>query len=431
MNPFSTVILSLRLHDVSPNTNVTSDAGMTVEMKTFYDKNLLKNAFPKLVHNQFGQKRPIPKGGGKIIEFRKFTPLAKALTPLSEGVTPNGQKLSATSITATVLQYGAYVTYSDVLQMTTIDPVLVEGTKMLGHQAGETIDTLTREVLNGGDTVQHHDGTAASRGALAAFNSTWANNDYFNCEVIRRAMLTLRNNKASPIEGGDFVCIIHPELEYCLKKDSEWQDYQKGWSAADKIFDGEIGRFDGCRFVVSTEAKIFAAPSLIAASKTLTYVSIGDTTSKVITVAEKISEAEATAMTGRSISLAGVRYDIDAVAHGGAGVATITVDTRPATLPSTEAEKVIYPADMGATETLMPLGGADVATALFLGADAYGVTDIEGLGLTTVVKPLGSGEDPLNQRSTAGWKATHIARRLAELWMVRAECTIPHVLGAN
>ena len=48
---------------------------------------------------------------------------------------------------------------------------------------------------------------------------------------------------------------------------------------------------------------------------------------------------------------------------------------------------------------------------LFLADGAYGVTDVEGGGLTTIIKQLGSGgtADPLDQRSTVGWKALQTA----------------------
>ena len=57
----------------------TTGNDLSPEMKTFYDKALLYAAQPHLVHHQFGQSRNIPKNGGKTIEFRKFTPLGKAL----------------------------------------------------------------------------------------------------------------------------------------------------------------------------------------------------------------------------------------------------------------------------------------------------------------------------------------------------------------
>ena len=75
------------------NTNVTTDPGLSAENKTFYDMALIQEASPNLIHDQFAQKHPIPKNGGKVIEFRKFAPLTKALTPLTEGVTPEGKSL--------------------------------------------------------------------------------------------------------------------------------------------------------------------------------------------------------------------------------------------------------------------------------------------------------------------------------------------------
>lgn len=64
-------------------------------------------------------------------------------------------------------------------------------------------------------------------------------------------------------------------------------------------------------------------------------------------------------------------------------------------------------------------------STLILGADAYGVTEITGGGLQHIVKQLGSAgtADPLNQRATAGWKATKVAERLVEPYMVRIETT--------
>ena len=136
------MILDLTLFDLNPQT--TQADGLSAEMKTYYSDYLIDNAAPNLVHDQFGQKHAIPKNGGKQIEFRKFLPFSKATRPLSEGVTPDGGSLSVTNVTATVEQYGYYVTMSDVLMLTAIDNTLLETTKLLGSQAGSTLDTVTR-----------------------------------------------------------------------------------------------------------------------------------------------------------------------------------------------------------------------------------------------------------------------------------------------
>ncbi|MBO4854649.1 MAG: N4-gp56 family major capsid protein, partial [Oscillospiraceae bacterium] len=65
------------------NTQTTTE--LTAEMKTYYGMELLENAKPQLVHNQFAAAKPLPAGGGKTVEWRKFGSFDKALTPLTEG----------------------------------------------------------------------------------------------------------------------------------------------------------------------------------------------------------------------------------------------------------------------------------------------------------------------------------------------------------
>jgi N4-gp56 family major capsid protein len=68
-------------------------------------------------------------------------------------------------------------------------------------------------------------------------------------------------------------------------------------------------------------------------------------------------------------------------------------------------------------------GANAVFGTLIFGDGAYGVTEISGGGLETFVKQLGSGgtSDPLNQRSTVGWKATKTAELLIPNYLVRVE----------
>ena len=65
--------------------NLNTTATMSKEMKTFYEKRLIDQAEPRLVHDQFADYYPVPQNGGKTIEFRKYDSLPKADTPLTEG----------------------------------------------------------------------------------------------------------------------------------------------------------------------------------------------------------------------------------------------------------------------------------------------------------------------------------------------------------
>ena len=302
------------------NTNLTTSSGLTDEMKTYYSDYLIDNAIPKLVHDQFGQKHPIPKNGGKTIEFRKYSPLPKLTTPISEGITPDGQSLNMSTIEATVAQYGGYITLSDVLLLTAIDNNLVQATKLLGAQAGATLDTITREVLNGGTNVIFSGGKDARVDLDAS--------SVLTVDDIKKAVRLLKTQNAEQISGS-WVGIIHPDVSYDLTNDPAWKDV-KTYSDPSDIYEGEIGKLYGVRFVETTEAKVWA----------------------------------------------------------GAGA-----------------------------------GGRAVYSTLILGDDAYGVTEISGGGLQHIVKQLGSAgtSDPLDQRATAGWKATKVAERLVENYMVRIE----------
>ena len=309
----------------------TTGNDLSPEMKTFYDMTLLDYAQAALVHDQFGQKRPIPKNGGKQIEFRAFTPLAKALTALTEGVTPNGNILDVTTITAQVAQYGDFIVQSDVLELTAIDNTVLEATKLLGRQAGLTLDTITRNVLVAGTNVMYCPKIDASTGAETEVTSR-ANLDataVLTVDMVERVVAELRAQNA-PTINGDYVAIIHPYVAYDLMRDPDWRDPHK-YVDTTNLYEGEIGKIAGVRFVQTTEAKIW-------------------------------------------------------------------------------------------TGTGCPTGLAVFAT-LFIGDGAYGVTEVSGGGLQTIVKQKGSAgtADPLDQRSSVGWKALKTAEILLPTYLIRVE----------
>lgn len=198
--------MDLRLFDA--NTQVTTQQSLTEEMKTFYSDYLIDAAEPELVHDQFAQKHPIPANGGKTIQFRRFAPLGKALTALTEGVTPDGQSLSMSTVEAAVRQYGGYIQMSDLLLLTAIDNNLVQATRQLASQAGRTLDTITREVLNGGTNVQYAEGQVTSRADLCGGSTTDANNHHLTVDAVRKAVRYLKVMNAPRINGY-YAGIIH------------------------------------------------------------------------------------------------------------------------------------------------------------------------------------------------------------------------------
>ncbi len=239
-----------------PVVNATTSDGLSAEMKTFYDMTLIDEAGPELIHDQFGQKKPIPKNGGKTIEFRKFAALDKATTPLTEGVTPAGKSLEVSTVTATVSQYGDYITQTDVLELTALDNTILEATKLLGRQAGRTLDTVVRDILHTGTNVTYCPKVEDGVETAITSRSALGKNCQLTVDVVQQVVAKLRAQNA-PTVSGKYVAIIHPYVAYDLMRDPEWIDAHK-YAAADKLNEGEIGEIAGVRFVQTTEAKVYA-----------------------------------------------------------------------------------------------------------------------------------------------------------------------------
>ncbi len=232
--------------------NHTGATGMSAEMKRpLRAKRLLDQAEPLLVHDQFGDKYPIPANNGKTIEFRKYESLPKATEPLTEGVTPNAQALTVTPMTATVKQYGGWAAITDVLQLTAIDNNITQATKVLASQAGRTLDTVTREVLAGGTNVIY--APAGDTAVTSRANLTTAS--VLTPDLIDQAATALKAQNADAI-GESYVAIVHPYVAYDLRRNPEWIDVHK-YSTPENIYNGEIGKLAGVRFIETSEAKIW------------------------------------------------------------------------------------------------------------------------------------------------------------------------------
>lgn len=321
MTKYKILDINLRAFDGAPNTQTTALEGLSPEMQTYYDTSLIHAAQPELVHAQFGQHKPIPANNGDTIQFRKFNRLGKKTDPLTEGVTPDGQTISIDKIEATVNQYGGYVTLSDKLQLTAADPMLTETVIEIGAQAGLSLDTVVRNILAAGTNAQYAEGQVASRSALTADHK-------LTVKAVKMAVATLKRANATRIEG-DFIGIVHPDAAFDLTEDPAWKAPHEYQDTAE-LYEGEIGKIAGVRFVETSEAMIFK----------------------------------------------------------GAGAS-----------------------------------GRDVYTTLIFGANAYGVTEVTGGGMKTIVKQNGSAgtADPLDQRATVGWKGMLTAAILSDEYMVRIE----------
>ncbi len=225
-------------------TNVEGANQLANEDKIFYERALLERLLPQLNFYKDAMKKKLPKNSGRTINFRKFNSLTAPSASLSEGVTPDGNNLDVSKIEAVVAQYGDYVTISDLIQMTGIDPVLTDTSELLGEEAGQLVDTKIQEAIATGTNV-YFAGGVESRGAVA---TSLTGTD------IKKLVRKLKNANAKRFADGFYHMQIDPSIAYDLMEDPFWVDVSK-YAKPEQMAKGELGKMHGMKFFESTNLK--------------------------------------------------------------------------------------------------------------------------------------------------------------------------------
>lgn len=384
---------------VFDNLNKTYSPGVAPSVVEYYERSLLENMKPEMVHNRDAQKRTLPEHNGKTVKFRRFTPFAAITEPLAEGVTPAGQTLTETAFTAMVKPYGGHVELTDEINFYLLDNMHQETAKLLADQAALSLDTISRNALNAGMNVQYAN-SKTSRGALAS-------TDKLTFAEIKTAVRNLKRKNVKPFADGFYHAIVHPDVVHDLTADTMWVDVAK-YQDKVKTERYELGTIYKVKFFESTNAMVFKAQTYIYGTKASLTATAFDAATKCMTVSDSISEDDARAMTGLLVNVQITKSSANSVTP-------MCIERVDAT------NKKVYfrwvPAittDWTTTNALkiVPYGGgasgADVYSTLIYGENAFGTIELGGTGRNVQIiinAPGSSGAlDPLAQRGTIAWK---------------------------
>ena len=403
---------------------------MSPTMKTYYDTELLENARPRLVFTQLGKSQFLPANHGDTVQWRKWNTFEKALTPLTEGVIPTGQRLGQSAIHVSVQQYGDYAAISDRLDLHAVDNVILGAAEEMGAACGETADTLVRNELCTGTSVMYcdtldDDGNVVST-PVSRYELTAANNR-LTPDMVNKAYTFLKKQKAPTFEGGKYVAVIHPSVTYDLRSSRDWLEVHK-YAATREIFTGEIGELHGVRFIETTEAPVFAGENLLGdqvygtvnaytARDTTQSCEFGQVSGFKVTLRETTTQQQAQALVGRKLYVVHEGAVIAACEVVGATAATHQIWLTEPAPGQISANDLRYPGEGGNCVD----GPCAVYGTLFFGKDAFGVVDPEGMGAEMIIKDRSQIGGPLNQFSTVGYKFETAARILYQNRMVRVE----------
>lgn len=249
--------------------------GLSPELKTFYDTELLENARAEMLYAQFAKKQPLPRNHGKSVEWRKWNTFAKA-PQLQEGVIPTGQKFGVSTKTGTLNQYGTYAAITDVLEMRAYDDVILGATEEMASSLAETQETLIRDALLTNTNVMYCtnvklDGTSLTIPNCCAQmgvdnTSGWA---LLTPDMVAKAVTKMKKDRV-PTINGRYYAVVHPSVAYDLRKNKDWVEAHK-YAAPEELFNGEIGELHGCRFIENVFAPVLGGADYKNKSNGVTY----------------------------------------------------------------------------------------------------------------------------------------------------------------
>ena len=211
---------------------------------------------PELYFDQFADVQATnATNPGASIKFTIFNDMAAVTSALSETEDVTPVAMSDSQVTVTLAEYGNATVTTAKLRASSFLPVDPVAANAVGYNAGLSIDTIASNVLKAGTNVIYATGGTDTATARIDMDV----DDTLTAKDIRRAVAQLRGANV-PTINGNYVGFIHPDVSYDLRSITDasgWRDSYK-YTNAMPLYNGEIGMFEGVRFMESSRAPIFA-----------------------------------------------------------------------------------------------------------------------------------------------------------------------------
>jgi N4-gp56 family major capsid protein len=249
---------------------ITQYGDISPRVAAYAVSQLLKRGMPYMVLEKFGQTYPIPTNSTKVAKFRRYFLLGStgsagdgnpannfnvplAIVPLVEGVTPTGKKLANFDYTVTLVQYGDFLTITDVVLDTAEDQVLAQATESLGESAAQTIETIRYNILKAGLNVFWANGgvrTAVNTViTLALQRKVTTALTRQNAKRLTQIVKSTPDFRTEPIEAA-YIGLCHPDLETDIRNMTGYIPTKQYGTVTP--WENEIGAVEQVRYLQST-----------------------------------------------------------------------------------------------------------------------------------------------------------------------------------
>lgn len=222
-------------------------------MQRYYDKVFLERLQNFQKYNFLAVQKTLPKNSGEVVYFTRMTQLTANKTALSDGAAVTGISSTAANVVATAKPYGAFEIIGSLYEMTTIDTGLKEHVELMAQNAGETMDIILGAEMALSATVQCGGATFAAQATAIASTDT------LSVSSIRKAVSTLKKNKAPKWENGNYRAVLDVDGVYGLQGDTaagNWININQSNSSenAELLKKGVIGSLYGVDIVETNQA---------------------------------------------------------------------------------------------------------------------------------------------------------------------------------
>lgn len=208
---------------------------------------------PELAYDALADVKPTNQTHrGSSVTFFIWNDMAAQTADLSETADPDAIALGDTTVVLTPVEKGAVVKTTAKARATSLLMVSADAAELIGYNAGLSLDTLAEIPLRAGTNVRYS-GAATSRVTVAA-------TDVLAADDIRKVHSDLVDANVKRPDGGYFWAFPSSLVSYDLRRQTgaaAWRDPHT-YSQPHQIWTGEIGEFEGFRFVSTSRAPLFA-----------------------------------------------------------------------------------------------------------------------------------------------------------------------------
>ncbi len=214
---------------------------------------------PKLYFAQFGQPKkwsitdrdPMP---GNVVTFTIFSDLSTSTGELSETGDPTRTTMGRTQKSVTLKEYGQLVTRSRKIQLLSFANIDMAAARVVGDSMGRSVDFIARAAFDANSTYAKY----ASGSEAASMANTPGTR--LTAADVRYAKNRLARENVIKADGQFYIAIVHPDCAHDLRAEvsaagGTWRA-PKEYVEPEDIYIGEVGEFEGFRFIETSQCQI-------------------------------------------------------------------------------------------------------------------------------------------------------------------------------